>query len=93
MQRVYEAFDDLLGNRVFQLFLDRPAEISRAVGHGVGLFDQRVNHALVPDELQTAFGERLLEIAQHDDRNRAEVLLGELVEADHLVDTVDELRS
>ena len=38
MKRAHEALDDLLGNRVFKLFLNRTAEVPRAVGHGIGLF-------------------------------------------------------
>ena len=92
MKRAHEALDDFLGNRVFKLFLNRTAEVPRAVGHGIGLLDQRINDALVPRKVDPALRKRLPEFREHNARNRAEVFFRELIERDDLVHTVDELR-
>lgn len=65
-------------------------EVARAVGHGVGLLDEIILDALVPRECNAAALQRLLQLREHDVRDAAEIVLAQLVEADDLIDTVDE---
>ena len=85
------ALDDAGGDGVFQVLLDIPAQVSRAVGDGVGVLHHHVQDGVLPHKGQVLFGQHVLELLEHDESDGAEVLLRELVEADHLVHAVDEL--
>ena len=85
--------NDLRGHGVFQILLDRAAQVARAVGRGIGLFDEIFLNSLVPRKVQALVLEALLQLREHDAGNAGKVLLVEAVEADDLVHAVQKFRA
>ena len=91
VQRILIGVDELFGDRVFEILLDRAAQIARAILHGIGFLDQIVHEAPVPIERQPARVQAVAQLAEHDARDGTEILFRQLVEADDFVHAVDEL--
>ena len=86
------ALDQLGGNRILQVLLDLTAQITGAVGLGIGLFDQVVQQNVVPGEGNTLFRQGGFQLVQHDGSDGFKVVLAETVEVNDLIDPVDEFR-
>ena len=74
----FEGIDQEFGYRILDLSLDRSSEISCAVGDRVGFLRQSVDHGIIPVKDDLPLCERLPEVTQHDGRDPAEVLFGEI---------------
>ena len=88
-----ERINDQIRHGILQLFLDAAAEITGTVSCGVGLFHQHINHAVIILEAKPLVRQRSLQLIQHNAGDITEIILCQLVEIDHLVHTVDELRT
>ena len=83
---------DGLGQRILDVLLDRPAELPGAVGRVVPLLDQEVEGGLGGLELDALLAELGVDPVDHQPDDLRDVLLGQGVEDDDVVDAVDELR-
>ncbi len=85
------AAEDLLGERVFDEVLDRPAERTRTVVGVEALGDDEVLGLVGEDEFQAAVGQPAADLRQLDVDDLLEVVLVQRVEHDHVVEPVEEL--
>src|SRR3954447_16758325 len=82
---------DEVRERVLDVALDRATQRTRPHRRVPALVDQEVLGRLGELELQLALGQRLADAAQEQLDDRLDLVLGELVEDDDLVDAVEEL--
>lgn len=87
-ERMVAGLDDLGGEGVLDILFDQAAQVSRAVLNREGFVGEVIHERIVPAQADTAYGNRILELTEQDTADLAEVLLGELIEGDDLVDTV-----
>lgn len=87
-ERMVAGLDDLGGEGVLDILFDQAAQVSRAVLNREGFMGEVIHERIVPAQADTAYGNRILELTEQDTADLAEVLLGELIEGDDLVDTV-----
>lgn len=87
-ERSIARLNDLGGECVLDILFDQAAQVSRAVLNLEGFMRQIIYQRIVPAQADTAYGNRILELTEQDTADLAEVLLGELIESDDLVDTV-----
>lgn len=85
--------DDGGGQRIFDLLFDQAAQIAGAVLDRVGLLGEQAEQAVVPRQTDILVGERGAQLTEHDLSDMAEVILGQLVERDNLVNAVEKLRT
>ena len=85
--------DDGGGQRIFDLLFDQAAQIAGAVLDRVGLLGEQAEQAVVPRQADILVGQRGAQLTEHDLSNMAEVILGQLVERDNLVNAVEKLRT
>src|SRR4051794_22361028 len=83
---------DEVGQRVLDVALDRPAQRAGAHRGVPALLDQEVLRRLGEVQLELALGQRGPDATQQEVHDRLDLFLGELVEDDHVVDAVEELR-
>jgi len=87
-ERMVAGLDDLGGECVLDILFDQAAQVSRAVLNREGFMGEVIHQRIVPAQADTAYGNRILELTEQDTADLAEVLLGELIEGNNLVDTV-----
>lgn len=87
-ERMVAGLDDLGGEGVLDILFDQAAQVSRAVLNREGFMGEVIHQRIVPAQADTAYGNRILELTEQDTADLAEVLLGELIEGNNLVDTV-----
>ena len=85
--------DDGGGQRIFNLLFDQAAQIAGAVLDRVGLLGEQAEQAVVPRQADILVGQRGAQLTEHDLSDMAEVVLGQLVERDNLVNAVEKLRT
>src|SRR3954463_12229633 len=85
------ALEHEVGQRVLDVALDGPAQRTGAHGRVPALLDEEVLGALRELELQVALRERRADAPQEEVDDPLDLVLGELVEDDDVVDAVEEL--
>ena len=87
------AVDNFGSHGVFQLLLNRPAEVAGTVGHGIGLFNKELHQAVTIGEGDALISKRGHQLVQHNFCDSLEILLGKTVKRDNAVYTVNKLRT
>src|SRR5712692_489985 len=83
---------DGLGERILDVFLDRPPQLARSVGRVVSPLDEQVQRRPRGLELDALVRELLVDAVDHQLDDGGDVLPAERMEHDDVVDPVDELR-
>src|SRR5829696_7140011 len=83
--------EHLVRERILDVALDRPAQRARAHRRIPALLHEEVRGGAGEVERQLALGQRLADPLEQQLDDLGDLLLGELVEDDHLVDPVEEL--
>ena len=81
----------LVGERVLDVALDRAAQRPGAHRRVPALVDQQLLRLLVELQLQLVLGDLRADPADHQVDDHLDLVAGQLVEDDHLVDPVQEL--
>ena len=84
-------FNNEAGNFVLDLFLDRAAQVARAVCDRVGLPHKIIEQTVVPGKDDAFFFHELPHFGEHQAGDGAEIFFCELIEADDFIHTVNKL--
>jgi len=86
------ALQDLLRQRVFDLLLDRPLERPRPIHRIESSLSKLLPGRVRQDDRHLALRQPFMQIPELDVDDRANMLLAQRMENDHVIDPVDELR-